>query len=453
MTENKKCQICDYNWTSNKRKKIECSNCKKEACLECYKNYLFMGNFTCMFCGIEKDIDTLCRESNSIPSIIKKIFEMKADNFLQQEKKFICRYEEYKLITDNLQKEKTKTLTEIHKLRENIRYLNEQIDQHRTMMTIKERNYNKQVTKLKDINYVKKLTNYKCFSPVCVGYLNNDFNCSLCKKNYCKECNKELLADHQCKKEDIETVEYIKNNSVACPKCGERISKIEGCDQMYCDPKDNGIGCGTVFSYKTGNLIITDHIHNPHYLNKKKNLKQGDFTALNIFQFTTMWDWIYRFRFSTYSDVLKEFFRQLWSQRDKMLERKEKFFSQKNIDLEYFTLGLTLYDNPEEWKKNITILIKKTHNFPALEELWGIMIEEIEKSIYDFIKTFGPETKLTGDITDFSNRYLRDITENLIKKCEEINAKIANKPTKVLKKHYIDISIVPVYKLPCIYLK
>jgi hypothetical protein len=65
---------------------------------------------------------------------------------------------------------------------------------------------------------------------------------------------------HTCKKEDIDTVAMIRKDTRPCPKCGIRISKIDGCDQMWCVAE----GCGTAFSWNTGK-IVSGVVHNPHY--------------------------------------------------------------------------------------------------------------------------------------------------------------------------------------------
>jgi ferritin-like protein len=63
-----------------------------------------------------------------------------------------------------------------------------------------------------------------------------------------------------CKKEDVDSVSLIRKETRPCPKCGIRISKIDGCDQMWCTAE----GCGTAFSW-ISNKIISGVVHNPHY--------------------------------------------------------------------------------------------------------------------------------------------------------------------------------------------
>jgi hypothetical protein len=75
---------------------------------------------------------------------------------------------------------------------------------------------------------------------------------------------------HTCDPGQKESVALIIKESKPCPKCGERISKIDGCDQMWC------IDCHTAFSWATG-AIVNGIVHNPHYYEYLR--KQGNGVA------------------------------------------------------------------------------------------------------------------------------------------------------------------------------
>jgi hypothetical protein len=104
----------------------------------------------------------------------------------------------------------------------------------------------------------------------CRGYILVGSSCGLCKTRLCKECNvaqspskhNETLVypDHACDPSDVLSWQAIKEDSVGCPKCGTRIQKISGCNQMWCTVKD----CNTAFDWATGK-VVNGPVHNPHY--------------------------------------------------------------------------------------------------------------------------------------------------------------------------------------------
>jgi hypothetical protein len=102
-----------------------------------------------------------------------------------------------------------------------------------------------------------------CTNTDCRGYLSSQYKCELCEHHTCSKCfdliglNKEE-SGHECKPENVESAEFIKKQSKPCPCCGTRISKIDGCDQMWCTQ------CHKAFSWNTGK-VVTGTIHNPHF--------------------------------------------------------------------------------------------------------------------------------------------------------------------------------------------
>ena len=101
----------------------------------------------------------------------------------------------------------------------------------------------------------------RCPADECRGFLSTAYKCGICEKKTCSDCLEVLTeGDHICKSDAVETAKTIKSETRPCPKCGVRIFKIDGCDQMWCTVD----GCGTAFSWDTGTIVI-GRVHNPHY--------------------------------------------------------------------------------------------------------------------------------------------------------------------------------------------
>ena len=102
----------------------------------------------------------------------------------------------------------------------------------------------------------------KCPDTGCRGFLSTAYKCGTCQKWACPDCmivkGLDKDAPHTCDEALKATVALIVKESKPCPKCGERISKIDGCDQMWC------VDCHTAFSWSSGQLV-NGIVHNPHY--------------------------------------------------------------------------------------------------------------------------------------------------------------------------------------------
>lgn len=101
-----------------------------------------------------------------------------------------------------------------------------------------------------------------CPAPDCKGFLSTAWKCGLCEKWTCHDCH-ELIgpskdSDHTCDPDKLASARLIEEESRPCPKCGARICKIDGCNQMWCT------ACNTGFDWRTGTLA-KGPIHNPHF--------------------------------------------------------------------------------------------------------------------------------------------------------------------------------------------
>jgi hypothetical protein len=105
---------------------------------------------------------------------------------------------------------------------------------------------------------VKRSFVMKCVETECTGFLSSEYTCGLCDVEVCKECHVKKSAAHVCDAATVATIRHIRKEAHPCPSCSALISKIDGCDQMYCTQ------CHTAFSWNTGR-IETGVVHNPHY--------------------------------------------------------------------------------------------------------------------------------------------------------------------------------------------
>jgi hypothetical protein len=105
----------------------------------------------------------------------------------------------------------------------------------------------------------RKVAVKACITTGCPGFLNADFSCGLCSTVVCKACHEaKVVGEHVCNEDTVATIKAIKAETRSCPTCATLISKIDGCDQMWCTQ------CQTTFSWRTGQ-VEAGHTHNPHY--------------------------------------------------------------------------------------------------------------------------------------------------------------------------------------------
>ena len=114
-----------------------------------------------------------------------------------------------------------------------------------------------------------------CCSNDCRGYLSTSWKCELCNSYSCSKCHTvkgtNINAPHECKPDDVASVQEINKSTINCPGCAAPTFKIKGCDQMFCTVP----GCETAFSFKTG-AKESGNIHNPHFFEMQRlGLIQG----------------------------------------------------------------------------------------------------------------------------------------------------------------------------------
>lgn len=266
------CSICVEKYNESSRKKITCK-CNFESCLKCVKTYILEKSHLKPHCMSCRTIWT----PEMMQTYFSKYFMSK--DYRQMREKIL--FEEEKTFFPDLLDE-AKRLLDIEKLDKSIDILYVQLDKnHKNEEQLvreqrqKEKIITEQIsaTKQKRVKLLyqqpsleKKVFIMKCVKEDCKGFLSEKYKCGLCSVQICKDCHyeKEKDDEHKCNQGDVETVTELLKTTKPCPKCHIRISKIDGCDQMFC------IQCHTPFSWKSGKEEL-GVIHNPHYFEALRN--------------------------------------------------------------------------------------------------------------------------------------------------------------------------------------
>ena len=279
------CPICCDKYTIQLRKPVVCGYCEYSACSVCLKKYLTDTTNTldahCMSCRrawndefldmnftrafrigpykkhrehvlMEREISILPTRQPRVEAKLK-VREAEAD---------------MRIIHKELQEleiSRSKILRKSHRLTAKItRYTAESEGRAPPAWTLTEGDKAATPERAKFI--------MKCPDSECRGFLSTAYKCGTCQQWACPDCliikGIDKDAEHTCDPGQKESVAMIIKESRPCPKCGERISKIDGCDQMFC------VECHTAFSWQTG-AVVNGVIHNPHYYEYLRSVGNG----------------------------------------------------------------------------------------------------------------------------------------------------------------------------------
>jgi hypothetical protein len=238
---------------------VACLHCSYSACRTCYSTY-FMDESTpmpnCMKCHREFTRDFL--NSNFTQKFINTDLRDKhRKRIIQRELSFLPATQP----TAEVYKRRVQLEAHITKLKEELAYA---VSENRELARF---GTSEQMVRTTH-TYGRKCPNE---AESCRGFLNPRWKCEMCSKFTCRDCHELIGADkdapHECDPGRVETAKLIEQETKPCPKCFARITKIEGCDQMWCTACND-----CAFSYRTG--AIETVIHNPHYAEYVRNRGQ-----------------------------------------------------------------------------------------------------------------------------------------------------------------------------------
>ena len=232
-------------------KAVECSHCQYKACVECVQ--------TCITTSKKTECIN-CRVPYTYP-FIHSVFP----------KGFIEEHIDTPGI-DEIYKEQCALITLEMPLKPLIR----ELSRLRTLQPcpyMEVSNLKNEIAEQRKVLQGLKHLTYKCSGCTAGVYTSGDTQCPSCKTHNCLLCETAVNdpTTHECKTSDLDTITAIRINSKRCPKCRIWISKIEGCNQMFC------IECKTPFDWTSGKVIRNGGFHNPHYMEYLNNGGQGIF--------------------------------------------------------------------------------------------------------------------------------------------------------------------------------
>lgn len=258
------CSICVEKFNRSTHRSVACPYCQKTACHQCVQTNLLQNTVMvpkCMFCPAEWNMEFL-RSTLSRSFMDKEYRDHQKNALLAEAEAHVGNFQ---------QAARNEELKEA--AREEIIRIKQEITDAKHRLLRAQLRYNRLVYQpdapaeeeaMIEAEASRADFFMACPRNECRGRISTGYKCGLCDHFFCAQCHgcKGLTRDaaHECKKDDVDTVKALRDNTKHCPneKCRMLIFKESGCDQMWCT------SCQTCFSWRSGN-ILNGPIHNPHF--------------------------------------------------------------------------------------------------------------------------------------------------------------------------------------------
>ncbi len=244
MDDSKECSICCDKYTVQLRKPVCCPYCEYSACSVCLKKYLTEGTLDahCMSCRRAWNDEFL--DINFTRAFRIGPYKKHREFVLMEREISILPTRQIRVEAKLKVREAMISINEINTQLKDIEILRAKILRKSHIFSAKISRYTAEsegrippawtLTEGEKAGLPERAKFImKCPDGECRGFLSTAYKCGTCQKWACPDClvikglNKD--AEHTCDTGQKESVALIIKESRPCPKCGERISKIDGC--------------------------------------------------------------------------------------------------------------------------------------------------------------------------------------------------------------------------------
>lgn len=385
-TQVKDCPICIELYNNSTRKNIKCEYCNFEACKECYHKYLLNEN----------EPNCMSNECNRqwTPEFISNHFTKK---FINNELKL--HFEKVLFDKQRALMPSTQPIIEnLIKREEYVEKINQAsniVKEARDKMLEIQREYHSFLNISKNNTEVRSFIR-ACPVSNCKGFLSTQWKCGICQNFTCPACHevKGLVrdCDHTCNPDNVATVNLLNSDTKPCPKCGEGIFKIDGCDQLWCTL------CHTAFSWRTGKIETV--IHNPHYYEwmRRNGTLERDPNDVQCGREITHNTIVYLRRHinahvKTNPDIVKEIdslLKSITEQCRKIIHIRYVCLNTYNINNDNTVENLRIqymrnYISEEYFKTTLQREYKKKNKYREIFEVLQLLVNTITDIVYNFI--------------------------------------------------------------------
>lgn len=274
-----------------------------------------------------------------------------------------------------------------------------------------------------------------CPAEDCRGFLSTAWKCGMCNKYTCKDCH-ELKgarqdAAHTCHPDNIASAAAIIAETKPCPKCGIRIWKIQGCDQMWCT------GCNTGFSWTTGQ-IVTGPIHNPHYFEWMRRNNQAPLPAAPVFNCDVANEDQIHMILDTHNPRstkawLLEAWRILREEQDHRPSRITEEEAHRILRVRYLVEEIT----EDEWKQKMQQAEKKYRYIRAVQQVRETIVgggQDILRQVLQPVHDTNKIKEQVKDLLAFCNKSYETIGK-------QFNCKVESYMINVDARHEVNIKL------------